>query len=257
VVLVLVLLFCTARQAYAQVSPPAEPPGPFDAQASAPVEPPGPFEASGHVAFVQTRGNTATQSLGAGGDLVWRPNQWTEFVKAAFAQAESGDALTARSVTALDRLSRPIGARLSTYGQYDFYRNLFSGVEQRHVAEGGVSYLLVQMAHQRVRLDAGLGYLDEHRPKERLQSASFAPAAEYRLVISPTSQFSYTPRFVFLFSDATAWKFDGDMALTAALNSVLAIKLSHMLRYSNRPSEGFERTDSTLSASLVIKMRSR
>lgn len=227
------------------------------AQAAAPAEPPPHVEASARLAFVQTRGNTSTQSLGAGAETIWRSDPWTEAAKFDFAQAQADEVLTARSIAALDRVSRTLKPKLSAYGQYDFLRDTFAGVEQRHVVEGGFSYAAVDTAQQHLRLDAGLGYLDEHRPADRLQSASFAPGAAYKWVISPTSEFTYTPRFLLLFTDSEAWKFDQDIAVTAALNTVLSLKLGYTVRYSAKPPTGFDSTDTILAASLVMKMRSK
>jgi Protein of unknown function, DUF481 len=52
-----------------------------------------------------------------------------------------------------------------------------------------------------------------------------------------------------------AWKFDQDVALTVAMNTILSLKLAHTLRYSADPPEGFERTDRILAISVVATMR--
>ena len=45
-----------------------------------------------------------------------------------------------------------------------------------------------------------------------------------------------------------------DVALKVALNSILSLKVSHTLRYSAEPPEGFEKTDRILAVSIVAKM---
>lgn len=51
---------------------------PVFAQApAAPPEPPPRLEASAQFAFLETSGNSSSQSLGVGGDVVWRPDPWT------------------------------------------------------------------------------------------------------------------------------------------------------------------------------------
>jgi putative salt-induced outer membrane protein YdiY len=225
------------------------------AQAPAPSEPPPRLEASAQFTFLDTRGNTSTQSLGTGGDLTWRPTPWNYAAKADFAQAESDDVLSARSFATLVRAARAMNARVSVYGQYDFLRNLFAGVEQRHVTEGGLSYLALDTSRQTLRFDAGLGYLFERRPGEDLDSVTLSPAAAYKLRISSTSELTYTPRFLLTFADIDAWKFDQEAAVTAALNTLLSLKLSHTLRYSAKPPEGFGTTDRIMAISLVAKMK--
>jgi putative salt-induced outer membrane protein YdiY len=224
-------------------------------QPAPPKEPPPRLEASAQFAFLGTTGNASSNSLGLGGDLVWRPDPWEHTAKAAYLQNEVDDLLSARSMTALYRASRKLSERLSGYGQYDVLRDVFAGVEQRHIAEGGLSYKAIQLPRQRLRLDAGLGYLYERRPAERLDSALLTLGGEYRVEMSATSAFSFEPRFLLPFAEADAWKYDQVLALTAALNSILSLKVGHTIRYSARPAAEFETTDTITAVSLVAKVR--
>ena len=242
--LVAVLLLVGAAPAFAQAPAPAPPP-----------EPPPRLEASAQFTFLDTSGNSSSQSLGAGGDVVWRPAPWTYTAKAIFAQAEDDDVLSARSFAGLFRASRALNERLSVYGQYDFLRDVFAGVEQRHVIEGGVSYLAVDRAPHRLRLDAGLGYLHEEHPEDDLDSATLSLGAGYRLQISPTSELTYEPRYLLPFAETGDWKFDQVVALKVGLNSFLSLKVSHTLRYTAEPPEGFEKTDRILAVSIVAKVK--
>lgn len=241
---ILVFLAVQAQPAFGQAPapPPAEPPPPR-------------LEASAQFTFLDTRGNATSQSLGAGGDVIWRPDPWTLTAKAAFTQNETEGELTARSLTGLLRGSRALSERLSAYGQYDYLRDVFAGVEQRHVIEAGLSYLALNSAPHTLRFDAGLGYLYEERPEEKLDSTTLSLAAGYRWAISPTSELTYAPRFLLPLAETDAWKFDQEVALAVAINTSLALKLSHTLRYSAEPPEGFETTDTVMAVSLVAKLK--
>ena len=225
------------------------------AQTPAPPEPPPRLEGSAQFALLGTTGNTSTNSLGAGGDLQWRPDPWTHSVKIGFAQNKSDDVLSARSFAALYRASRRMNERLSIYGQYDFLRDTFAGVDQRHIVEGGLSYLAVEHAPHRLRVDGGLGYLYEDGPEEHFDSVTLSIAAEYRVKLSEGSEFSYEPRFLMTLADADAWKFGQVAALTARLTSILSLKLSHTIRYSARPPADFDTTDTITAVSLVARVR--
>lgn len=222
-----------------------------------PPEPPPRVEGTAQFTFLNTTGNAPTQSLGTGGDLTWRPGVWTHNAKAVFAQNETEGEVSARSITALFRSSRSFSTRLSGYLQYDYLRDAFAGVDQRHVIEGGVSYKLVDSARQLLRVDGGVGYLTEQGPGDTLESATLSGAALYRIAISETAEFKYEPRYLLTLADNDAWKFDQVAALTVSINSILALKASHTIRYSASPPEGFETTDTIMAVSLVAKMSRR
>ena len=111
---------------------------PARAQAPAASEPPPRLEASAQLTFLDTRGNAPTQSLGAGGEITWRPGVWTHNAKALFAQTESEGVVDARSMTGLFRSARQLTPRVSGYVQYDYLRDTFAGVDQRHVGEAAL-----------------------------------------------------------------------------------------------------------------------
>lgn len=226
----------------------AQPPKP-------PPEPPPSLEASAQFSFLDTRGNATSQSLGAGGDFTWRPSVWSHSAKVSFSQTEADDELNARSFAGLFRAARARDARLSYYGQYDFLRDRFAGVEERHVAEGGVSFLALGPQPQSLRFDAALGYLYENRPDDHFDSATLSLGAAWRLAISPTSFVRYEPRFLFALTEGDSWKFDQEAVLVVAMNSFLALKLSHTIRYSAEPPEGFDRTDAIMAVSLTAKVK--
>lgn len=240
----LIIVATSSARAQAPAQPPAQPP-----------EPPPRLEASAQFAFLDTRGNTSTQSLGAGAAVTWRPDPWTYAAKLTFAQTESDDEISARSLAALFRVSRAIHPRVSIFGQYDFLRDVFAGVEQRHIGEGGVSYLAVDAPPHQLRFDAALGYLYERRPDAHFDSATLSLAAAYRLAISPTSEFTYEPRFLLPAAEIEAWKLDQQTALAMRVNTFLSLKLSHTFRYSAEPPAGFDSTDTIMAVSLVATVR--
>jgi putative salt-induced outer membrane protein len=241
---VAVMMLLLVRPVFVFAQPPVPPPEP----------PPPQLEASAQFTFLETSGNAQAQSIGAGGDFIWRPDPWVYTGKLIFAQTQTDDALNARSIAALVRSSRVFNKKLSTYGQYDFLRDVFAGVGQRHVIEGGVSYRAVERAPERLQFDAGVGYLHEDGPDETLSSATLSLAAPYKLTLA-TSSLTYEPRFLVPFGQTSAWKFDQDVAFTVAINSILSLKVSHTLRYSNSPPAGFETTDRILAISLVAKIK--
>jgi hypothetical protein len=159
--------------------------------------------------------------------------------------------VSARSVAAAFRAARTLNPRLAVFGQYDFLRDVFAGVDQRHVTEGGLSYLT---------LDTPLRGCASTRPSAISTSAgrmrpstrpTLSLAAAYRLAVSTTSEFTYEPRFLQPLADAGTSRFDHT---AVSLNTILSLQLSHILRYSADPPAGFDTTDRITAVSLVAKI---
>lgn len=228
----------------------AQPPAPK------PDEPPPRLEANGQFTLLATTGNASTTSIGAAGDLISRADPWTYTAKLAFAQTEDDDEVSARSFIGLFRAARALGPRLSAYAQYDYLRDVFAGIEHRHTMDGGLSYLLVDRAPHTLRLDGSLGYQYESRVNaESFDSAIALAGAGYRLRISETSTFTDDARIVLTLADMGAWKFEQVASLTAAITTVLSLKLSNTIRYANEPVPGFEKTDTITSVAIVARIR--
>ena len=95
------------------------------AQAAVPPAPPPAKEGSAEFAFVGTAGNSSTQSVGLGGELIYRPSPWESKLKLNFVRNEAEGELKAQTFVMSLRAQRPIRPRLSGYGQYGYLRDRF------------------------------------------------------------------------------------------------------------------------------------
>jgi putative salt-induced outer membrane protein YdiY len=201
-------------------------------------------------------GNSSTQTLGLAGDVTFRPNPWEYSARLAFAQTRDEGEVTARSLASLARAQRTLTPTLSFYGQYDYLRDLFAGIEQRHTGQGGISYLAFNRAPHRLRLDGGIGFEDEQRlGADDINTTVLTGGARYRWEISKTSELVEEARATLPVPDVGPWKVDQTLSLTAAISSVFSLKCSNVVRFVNEPVPGFERTDTITSIALVMKVR--
>jgi putative salt-induced outer membrane protein YdiY len=214
------------------------------------------MELAAQFTFLTTTGNASTQSLGLTGDAAYRPGPWVHSAKLGFVQLEDEGNLSARSLLALFRTARTLRERLSAYGQYDYFRDRFAGIEHRNTIEGGLSYVLVPSAVHRLVVDGGVGYQSEARlAAEDVDSATASSAGHYKWQISPTADFADDARVVLTLADIGAWRLEQAAALTAAISSIFSLKVSNTIRFVNEPVPGFERTDTITSVALVMKVR--
>ncbi len=144
---IVLLLVLISRSLFPAVALAQDPPSPSSQAPPAPVPPVPPiFSETTEFAFVATTGNSSTQAIGLSSDLTYRPNPWVLNAKGSFVQNRASNVVNAKSWTALARLSRDYSPRLSGFTQYDYLRNPFAGIEQRHTTLGGISYKVAAWA---------------------------------------------------------------------------------------------------------------
>src|SRR4051812_11130379 len=125
----LFLLICVfAVTAFAEEQTPPAPGTP-------PPPPPRMCAGSAEFSFVNTTGNTSTQTLGLGGTIECKPGKWDYLAKGAFIRSEADKVETAKTIDTLFRASRELTARLKGYGQFIYFQNPFSGIDNRYALE--------------------------------------------------------------------------------------------------------------------------
>lgn len=223
------------------------------AAAQTPPPPPKAREAKAEFALVTTSGNASTQSIGAAGQVIFRPPQWVIDGQTAFVRNEAQNVVSAKSFAARGRAARVINPRLQAFGQHSYLRDLFSGVVHRNLTEGGVTYAVVQTGRNTLFADGGLGYLKERRTVGiSLSTPTAGAGTRYTLQLSDTSDITDDLTMSFDLSDEGTWRLQHAIALTARVAAPLSLKVSNLLRYVDEPVAGFEQTDTITSAALVL-----
>lgn len=224
------------------------------AQPAAPAPPPPAVEGSGEFAFVNTAGNADSTSIGLRGELRLRPAEWLLKTRAAFVRLESDAALEAQSFTLLVRGERAWTPRVSLFGQYDYLRDLFAGLEHKNVVSGGVSFKTFERPRHSLLVDGGFGVTDERRlAADDLSAAVLLGGVEYKLKVSETTDLTEDVRYEQSLDHGADWRLDNTAAVVTKINSIFSLKLSNVVRYAHAPVMGFETTDTVTSVALVAK----
>jgi putative salt-induced outer membrane protein YdiY len=224
-------------------------------------------QGSSELSFVSTTGNSTTQSIGAQGELFYRPRPtpWVFQTKVAFVRLTSNGDVKAKSLAVLFRGIRDLSPRLSTFGQYDYLRNLFAGVRHRNTLTSGVAYKAAVTKRQTLTLRAGFGAAIEQRLIDRTDTSGAPTEASmvtrgtatedmsYALKLSATSDVTDDLHVEESVADAGDWRFNNQLALTTRIVSIVSLKVSNVVRYVNEPVPTFERTDTVTSVSFVVK----
>jgi putative salt-induced outer membrane protein len=224
------------------------------AQPAEPPPPPPKHEGSVEFAFVGTTGNASTQTLGLGGESIYRPAPWLWKNKAAFVRSKAESELKAQSLLFLSRAERSIRPRLAGFGEYGYFRDSFAGISHRNSVAGGLTFKLIETAAHLLSIDGALGYLHESRSVgEDVSTATYGTGTSYRWKLSETATVTDDLRFTGTLSEGEDWRVLQAAAVTARLTGLLSLKLSNTISFVNLPVPGFKSTDTNTSIALVAK----
>lgn len=211
-----------------------------------------PLAGEAELSFVSTQGNTSTSTLGIGGVVAFRLDAWLTESSTAFVTSSNEGVENARRFATDVRLSRPVRERLDAYVLNAYLRNRFAGIRHRYDGEVGVTARVIETPRQDLLVDGGVGYGRELRFEAPRQTDALATlGARHRLAISATSELTNEAGYRVAFGDAGNWRGSYVIALTAALNSLFSLRLSHDLWYVHEPVPGFGTTDRIASAALL------
>jgi putative salt-induced outer membrane protein len=229
---------------------------PAIATAQATPPPPPRHEVTADLAFVGVTGNTSTSTLSTGAQYIARPTNW--LVKNTFLaiRGEEDGALTVESVLYAFRSERTLNKRTSAFAEYGFFHDDFSGISSRNQVTGGLAFKLATGPTHTFSVDGGLGYLNEQRLEgENISSGTYSGGASYIWKMSENATLTDDFRALSTFDDSGNWRVGNSVALTAKLTSILALKVSNIIRHSNFPPPTFLKTDTTTSIALVVSFK--
>jgi len=241
-VLILLLSLCAPLPAAAQ--PPAPPPPPplWDAQVGA--------------AFVGTSGNSETSTLGATFSANRRGLLWKLETAANAVRTSSEEITTAERYGGLFRAQRKLTRLLGLTTGIKLERDQFAGLDFRSVLDGGLSWALVRRPVWTLDGITALAWNHESRtvgetidhPVGLLQLLSRVPLGAGG---DTTQRFTFFPDF----ADSSAYQSEAEITAQAAMTDHLALKLGYLMKFANSPPTGFEKTDNTLTASVVLRWK--
>lgn len=229
-------------------------PGSVAAQETKVPPPPPLWSGKAEVSFVSTSGNSDTQTLGAGAQVEYQPGVWSGKAKLDYIKSEADGKENARSLDFLVRGARKLVSRLEAYGQGEYFKNTFAGIDRRLAEEAGLAYELLPPGAHSLKAQAGLGYTSEHRVAASDRSfVSASGGLLYKWTFSKTADFSNEAIYTRDLKTSEDWRFADTASVSAGLTTIFSLKISWALTKANDPPPGFKKTDTITKAALVAK----
>ena len=236
-----------AAQAHAQpppsTSPSDEPPPLWDVQLGA--------------SFVGTNGNSQSSSFGANFEGHRRWPLWVLDGVAGTVHSSANGVETAAQYFGAVRVRRTLTERISGTSGLRLERDRLSGVDFRSVLDGGLAYAIVKEPLWTVDGLSSLAWRHEDRVTgETLDNLEGVLGLTSKYLFGQSGdtvqRFAFYPNL----SNSTAYRSEAEVTAQAAMNKRLALKFGFLWRYSHDPVPGFKRSDTTTTASIVMRWRS-
>lgn len=230
--------------------------GSASAQAPAP-EPVPLWDVQLGASFVGTSGNSDTSSLGANFEAHRRWPVWIfDTVATAVHTTDRGNT-TAEQYIAAFRVRRKLSERISATSGWRYERDRVAGLDIRSLLDGGLTYAIIK--EPQWTLD-GLTTLawnhEEWVTGETRNSAEAVLGVLSKYTFGSTGETTQRFNFYPNLTESTGYRSEAEVTAQAALNKRLALKFGFLWRYNHNPVAGFERSDTTTTASIVVRWRS-
>jgi putative salt-induced outer membrane protein YdiY len=224
--------------------------------APAPPPPPPLWDAQIGASFVGTSGNSDTASTGVDFAAHRRGAVWQIESAATAVRTDSDDVTTAERYMGMVRAQRTLTSIVGVTSGVKLERDQFSGLDLRSVLDVGLSWALVH--HPEWTLDGLTSIAWQHESRTIGDNTNDAVGVLQLLSRIPfgsagdtTQRFTYYPDF----TNSSAYRSEGEITAQAAMSAHLALKIGYLVRFANEPVPGFKKTDTTTTASVVLRWK--
>lgn len=242
---------CAAMQA-----PAVPPPSPAAPQPVPPPKPAPTWDLKLGLSYLATAGNTDNSSTGLDASFHREWDVWSLEANAAAVRASRNEVETAENASSQVRGRRKIVDGLEATAGLRGETNRFAGVDLRTIADTSLSWSAVSTPTWRLRTLYGLSWTREEPRGERPVRTSLGGLLQLQntVKISEGSELNGQVTAYPDMEDTEDYRINANVALQAELNRHLCLRLGYDIKYDNEPIRGFERTDTTSTAALVVQL---
>jgi len=205
------------------------------------------------LSYVQTSGNTQTQTILLNNTLKYIPNErviglWNiNILKGETANVQTAD----RFFTEL-RADYKWTERRYGFGTISTLKDTFAGLKSRNAVGVGVGYIFIKTAKDTLMGEVGLIHtmekLTTQIDRDYLAGRLFG---KFTHAFTEKNMFLQSLEYIPDFDQQNNYLVNSETALVANLSGNLSLKTSYLLRYDNEPPAGKKRADNTVSAAVV------
>ena len=236
--------------------PPPDPGAGVATQYGVVPEPPPAWLMNSELSAVATGGNTSTRTLGLGAQLLHQRDGRESRLSTTFLTSQADGETKARSLKAAGRHAQSVAPRLEAYGEAEYVRDRFAGIQNRATATAGFAYTTPIKHPHSLTMQGGLGMTVEDRiDSSTLRFVTATGTLEYGWTIAPGIRFDEAATLTADLENARNGRGVSVTVLGVALTRVLSLRATHAFEYRNQPVINFGRSDMRTAVTLVFSMR--
>jgi len=224
----------------------------FAAQARA-DEPPPPWKGSMELSYLQTSGNTSSQTF-SGGLKIERNLSFAKLtLEGGALYGKKEDVTSDESWFGSLKYDQNLTDRFYLFLLDKTERDTLKGIEFRYTHQGGLGYYLIKTEGDSLKLEAGGGYIHEDQV-DPFPDRGFPNArafAGYTHNFSKTSRFDEWVEYLPDLNKTKDYVINEETALITNLKGNLALKVSFDVAFDNLPPPGFQKSDRVFKTALL------
>lgn len=212
--------------------------------------------------YLATSGNAEQSTLGFEGSGSRSWSRWSIEGSGSALNARRRERRAAESYSLLWRIKRKLHEKLQLTAGLRGERNRFAGVDLRTLGDVSLQAALHDSPKWKLRALAGVSWTREEARSPRSGGPARRPADSLggllqlsgEGAVSPGAQWNGQVTLFPNFRDPDDLRAQMQVGVQASLNRHLGLRCAYDLKYDRDPVPGFETTDATTTASLVLQL---
>lgn len=212
-------------------------------------------EFSTNLSFVNTTGNTAVTTTGVDERLILRPGwRWTHTQTFGAVYGKNAGNVNAESYRAGWKTEMAFTPRFGSYGQFDFNRNRFSGIDAQYMYSLGLSAQVLFAPNDQISVEGGMARITQRNVGgSQKDFFSARTAGLYHHSFNATATFDEVVELLPNLKDGQDLRINSTSALVSRITGHFGLKVTYAVRYDHEPQPGFKSTDAIFTTGLQVK----
>ena len=206
--------------------------------------------------YLATTGNSDTSSAGFDARYVQEWLGWGLEATAAAVRATRNEKETAEHFNSQVRGRRKLGDGTELTLGLRGERNRFAGIDARTLFDTSLLQPLVQTPEWQVHSLTGVSWTREDPLGDRPERENLGGLVQLQATgkLSSTAELTSQTTWFPDLEGSDDYRLHGQVSVQAALNKHLGLRVGYDLKYDNEPVQGFNRMDTSTTASLVVQL---